>query len=103
MLETVQGELIYIWYYFDMISSASATVVDKVAKGRIRALADMIKEHTEGDLFSIQTSTKYPASNMKLVDFAQKEQEQDARPELTTQIKQEEKISDRNLFSRFWR
>lgn len=26
----------------DMISSASVTVVDKVAKGRIRALADMV-------------------------------------------------------------
>ena len=71
----------------DMISSASVTVVDKVAKGRIRALADMIKEHTEGDLFSIQTSTKYPGSNMKLVDFAQEEQNQNARPELTTHIK----------------
>ena len=70
-----------------MISSASVTVVDKVAKGRIRALADMIGEAAGGDLFSIQTSTKYPANGRKLVDYAQEEQDQDARPELTAHIK----------------
>ena len=71
----------------DMISSASVTVVDKVAKGRMRALADMISDTTGGDLFSIQTSTKYPGNIGKLIDFAQEEQDQDARPELTTHIK----------------
>lgn len=71
----------------DMISSASVTVVDKVAKGRIRALADMIAEATGGDLFSIQTSTKYPGDGRKLVEYAQEEQDKDARPELTTHIK----------------
>ena len=71
----------------DMISSASVTVVDKVAKGRIRALADMIGEATGGDLFSVQTSTKYPGNGRKLVDYAQEEQDQDARLELTTHIK----------------
>lgn len=71
----------------DMISSASVTVVDKVAKGRIRALADMIGDATGGDLFSIQTSTKYPGDGRKLVEYAQNEQDQDVRPELTTHIK----------------
>lgn len=71
----------------DMISSASVTVVDRVAKGRMRALADMIGTVTGGDLFSIQTSTKYPGNIGKLIDFAQEEQDQDARPELTTHIK----------------
>ncbi len=71
----------------DTISSASVTVVDKVAKGRIRALADMIGDATGGDLFSIQTSTKYPGNGRKLVEYAQEEQDQDARPELTAHIK----------------
>lgn len=70
----------------DMISSASVTVVDKVAKGRVRALADMIGEATGGDLFSIQTSTKYPGDGRELVDYAKEEQDQNARPELTTHI-----------------
>lgn len=56
-----------------MISSASVTVVDKVAKGRMRALADMIKNAAGGDLFSIQTSAKYPGNIGKLIDFAQEE------------------------------
>lgn len=71
----------------DTISSASVTVIDKVAKGRIRALADMIKDITGGDLFSIQTSTKYPGDDMELIDYAQEEQNQNARPELITHIK----------------
>lgn len=75
----------------DAMSSASVTVVDRVAKGRIRALADMIQEHSGGDLYSIQTSTKYPGNIGKVIDFAQEEQDNNARPELTTQIENLEK------------
>jgi flavodoxin len=70
----------------DVMSSASVTVVDGVAKGNVRALADMIQEQTGGVLYSIQTSVEYPGNGGKLVDYAQEEQNADVRPELTTQI-----------------
>ena len=40
----------------DAISSASVTVVDRVAKGNVRAVADMIHGYTGVDLYSIQFS-----------------------------------------------
>ena len=46
----------------------------------------MIQEYTGGDLFSIQTSVVYPADGGELIDYAATEQEEDARPELTTHI-----------------
>jgi flavodoxin len=70
----------------DVISSASVTAVDGVAKGNVRAVADMIQEYTGGDLYSIQTSVKYSGSIGTLIDDAQKEQDENARPELTTYI-----------------
>lgn len=55
-------------------------------KGRMTALAEMIQEKTGGELFSIKTSVKYPGDGGKLIDYAQEEQDKDARPELTTHI-----------------
>lgn len=70
----------------DAASSASVSDVNGETKGRMTALAEMIQEKTGGDLFSIKTSVKYPGDGGKLVDYAQEEQDQDARPELTTHI-----------------
>lgn len=70
----------------DAVSSASVVTVDGEAKGRIRALADIIQKNTGGDLFSIQTSEDYPADGRKLIDFAAKEQDENTRPELTSHI-----------------
>jgi flavodoxin len=70
----------------DAMSSASVTVVDRVAKGNVRAIADDIAEYTGGDLFSIQTSVAYSGNISSLIDYAQDEQDEDARPELTTHI-----------------
>lgn len=39
-----------------------------------------------GDLFSIRTSVVYPADGGELIDYAAQEQEENARPELTTHI-----------------
>lgn len=39
-----------------------------------------------GDLFSIRTSVVYPADDGELIDYAAQEQEENARPELTTHI-----------------
>jgi flavodoxin len=70
----------------DVMSSASVTVVDGVAKGNVRAVADEIAAYTGGDLFSIQTSVQYSGNINSLIDYAQDEQDEDARLELTTHI-----------------
>ncbi len=70
----------------DAISSASFVTVNGEAKGRVRAVADMIQSETGGDLFSIQTSVEYPGNGGELIDFAAEEQDAGARPELITHI-----------------
>lgn len=70
----------------DAASSASYSNVNGEAKGRIRALADMIQAETGGELFSIQTSVVYPSDNGELIDYADQEQSDNARPELTSHI-----------------
>ena len=46
----------------------------------------MIQKETGGELFSIQTSTVYPADGGELIDQAADEQNDNFRPELTTHI-----------------
>lgn len=70
----------------DAASSASYSNINGDAKGRIRALADMIQAETGGELFSIQTSVVYPADGRELIDYADQEQSDNARPELTSHI-----------------
>lgn len=70
----------------DAVSSASVVTVGGTAKGRVQALAEMIRSETGGDLFSIRTSTEYPGDIGKLIDFAAEEQNANARPEFTTHI-----------------
>ncbi len=70
----------------DAISSASYTQVNGVAVGSVRAVADMISDKTGGEIFSIKTDTVYPANRSELIDFAAKEQDQNARPTLTSHI-----------------
>ena len=70
----------------DAVASASYTTIDGEAVGRVRAVADMIQVQTGGDLFSVQTSTVYPADGGELIDQAAEEQNDDFRPELTSHI-----------------
>ena len=70
----------------DAVSSASYTTIGGTAIGRLRAVADMIQENTDGDLFSIQTAVVYPADGGELIDYAAEEQDENARPELTSHI-----------------
>lgn len=70
----------------DAVSSASYTTIGGEAVGRVRAVADMIQAETGGDLFSIHTSTVYPADGGELIDQAAEEQNDDFRPELTSHI-----------------
>ena len=70
----------------DAVSSASYSMINGEAVGRVQAVANMIQDYACGDLFSIQTSVVYPADGGELIDYAATEQEEDARPELTTHI-----------------
>lgn len=70
----------------DAVASASCSMVNGSAVGRLRAIADMIQAETGGDLFSIRTSVVYPADGAALIDYAADEQNEDARPELTSHI-----------------
>lgn len=70
----------------DAVSSASYSMRNGEAVGRLRILADMIQENTGGDLFSIQTDVVYPADGGELIDYAAQEQSEDARPGLTSHI-----------------
>lgn len=88
-----EGDSVLIAYFtaaensgVDAISSASYTTIDGTDVGRVRAVADMIKEGTGGELFSIQTETVYPADGEELIDYASQEQDEDARPVLTSEI-----------------
>ena len=70
----------------DASASASYTIIDGQAVGRLRAVADVIAENTNGDLFSIQTETIYPANGEELIDYASQEQDENTRPTLTSRI-----------------
>ncbi len=88
-----EGSKILIAYFtaaensgVDAIASASYTMIRDEAVGRVRAVADMIQARTGGELFSIQTSTVYPADGGALIDQAADEQNAEFRPELTSHI-----------------
>ena len=70
----------------DAVASASYTTLDGEAVGRVQALAERIQQNVGGDLFSIRTSVVYPVDGGELIDYAAQEQEENARPELTTHI-----------------
>lgn len=70
----------------DAVSSASVVTVEGEEKGCVRALADMIAEDTDGELFSIQTVEKYSEDRDEVIDTASDEKEEKARPNLTSHI-----------------
>ncbi|MGN1318271.1 MAG: flavodoxin [Lachnospirales bacterium] len=67
----------------DAVSSASVT---KDGVGIIKAVADNISTVTGGEMFSIQTSVDYPGNGNDLIEYAKQEQENNERPELTSNI-----------------
>lgn len=70
----------------DAVASASYSMVNGEAVGRLSAVAGMIQNEVGGDLFSIQTSVIYPADGGELIEYAAQEQDENARPELTSHI-----------------
>ena len=68
----------------DAVSSAS--VLPDTGLGLVRTIADDIQGVTGSELFSIQTSVDYPGDTDDLLDYAEDEQDDNARPELTDHI-----------------
>ena len=71
----------------DASSGASRVVKDGKVMGNTQYVASVISKATGGDLFEIKTAYKYPSSHQPIIDAAKKEQDENARPQLTTHIK----------------
>ena len=54
--------------------------------GNTKVAAQMIQEITQGDLFFIDTVNQYPDDHMEKINIAQKELDEQARPELKEYI-----------------
>lgn len=70
----------------DASSSASIQTWNDEMTGNTGVVAHMISEVTGAELFSIQTTEKYPDNYDDTIDQGQKEQSENARPELSTHI-----------------
>lgn len=71
----------------DAIASASIVVKDGKAIGNTQYMAQAIQQTAGGDLFSIESVQQYPLDHKPLVDQAADEQKKNARPKLTTHVK----------------
>lgn len=60
--------------------------VGVIEKGNTEIIAEMISEETGGELFHIERSAPYPADYDECTDEAKKEQEENARPELASEL-----------------
>lgn len=70
----------------DTVAGASRIAVDGEVLGNTEYIAQIIQQETGGDLFSIETVQEYPTTHEPLLEFADEELAEDARPELATQI-----------------
>lgn len=70
----------------DAVASASRVVVDGEVLGNNQYIAQIIRQETGGELFSIETVQEYPTTHDPLLEFAYNEKADNARPELATQI-----------------
>ena len=70
----------------DADAGASIVVDDGQVKGNLEYTAGVIQQTTGGDLLRIETVDQYPLDHETLVVQAADEQDQEARPELASQI-----------------
>lgn len=70
----------------DANAGASIVVRDGQVMGNLEYMAEVIQHTIGGDLFRIETVEEYPLDHDPLVDQAAQEQDEEARPELSTQI-----------------
>lgn len=70
----------------DAVASASINAKDSSYQGNVAIMADYIKTATGGDTFSILTTKNYPTGYRDTTNVAKTEQNNDARPELSTHV-----------------
>lgn len=70
----------------DADAGASVVVKDNQVMGNLEYMAGIIQQTTGGDLFRIETAEEYPLDHEPLVDQAAEEQEEEARPQLASQL-----------------
>ena len=70
----------------DAVTSASVNMDGSNVSGNAQLLAEMAQKVTDGDLFFIETVEKYPAEYRGTTDQAKTEQNEDARPELSSYV-----------------
>ncbi len=70
----------------DAVTSASVNMNGSNVSGNAQLLAEMAQGVTGGDLFFIETVEKYPAEYRGTTDQAKTEQNDDARPELSSHV-----------------
>lgn len=66
----------------DASTTASIQVLNNEITGNTGVFANIIAQLTEGDIFSIQTAEKYPASYDETLDKGQEEQSGNERPQI---------------------
>ena len=54
--------------------------------GNTEKVANIIHDNVGGDIIKLETVEEYPSDYDELVDYAQEEQQENARPELSTKI-----------------
>ena len=64
----------------------STVIIDGKVLGNTQFMAMVIKENTGADIFRIEPETAYPTDHEKLVEQAQKEQNDSTRPALASQL-----------------
>ncbi len=57
-------------------------VLKNIEKGNTEVIAEYIQDEASADLFKVEPVNEYPADYMKCIDVAQKEKDDDARPEI---------------------
>lgn len=62
------------------------TASGNVGNGNTQRIAEMIQEQTQGDLFFIEVTEKYPANYDETIEAAMQQQRDDARPALNTHV-----------------
>lgn len=71
----------------DAVSGASRVLVNGKMMGNTQYIASIISEATGSDLFEIKTGRTYPGTHKALIDAAKEEHDSNARPKLTTHIR----------------
>ncbi len=70
----------------DTVAGASIVATDTGAMGNTEYVASIIADELDADIFRIETVQEYPIDHDELTDYAQREQRDEARPELKGHI-----------------